>query len=386
MKVESDRPKLPEQFSTIDLARGLCAAWVLVGHAFMLCQFEMNNFLQPAFAVDVFMAVSGFLMCRHFIERRSKEPWEFASTWCRFWARRFFRLAPVYYFLLTIYFLFQPVFLHNVENLTNTTFNLNLEALADRGFWNVLTHFTFTFGLSPFYSDRALAVDWSLGLEAQFYFAFPFLMLIFSRAGWIAGACFAISLAALLCISFPDYTAAFSEPSTLILKLHVFLAGIFGAIAITQKQKNMWLIIATVTLVAALPFPDSGASWKTPRDRAVYVLLFLVIVAIETRFSQTFPLFLRFCKSRLVRFAADTSYGVYLVHSLVNSFLVNWLLRYHLGRETRVVILLATCVPITYALAWLIHLYIEKPGISLGRRFLGYQLESPRLQTQELVP
>ena len=78
----------------LDGLRGGAALWVLIGHATILTGTRIPILSKPDLAVDLFMMLSGFLMCFHYLERRETEPWHRRSTWTLFWTRRFFRIAP----------------------------------------------------------------------------------------------------------------------------------------------------------------------------------------------------------------------------------------------------------------------------------------------------
>src|SRR5687768_12405012 len=97
-----------DRLGCLDGMRGLAALWVVIGHVLILCQWGVPIVATPEYAVDLFMMISGFLMFYQMSLRAEREPLNKSSSWFRFWIRRFFRIAPVYYVVLAIAFLCGP--------------------------------------------------------------------------------------------------------------------------------------------------------------------------------------------------------------------------------------------------------------------------------------
>src|SRR5262249_42796869 len=149
---------------------------------------------KPDLGVDLFMMLSGFLMVFHYYLRAEKEPWSEPGSWMKFWVRRTFRIAPLYYAVLALALILGPaIFAWRTEGAAL----LHLAPTENTGASpaNIFAHLTFVFGLLPAYAMRTPLPDWSLGLEMQFYAAFPVLMLLTKKLGW-TGAVILISLLA----------------------------------------------------------------------------------------------------------------------------------------------------------------------------------------------
>ncbi len=105
----------------LDGLRGIASIWVFVGHAAILTGVRVWFIDSPGLAVDLFITLSGFLMAFHYRHRREAEPWESPYTWSRFWIRRFFRIAPLFYALLIVAYFVGPILgskpNHPLENL-----------------------------------------------------------------------------------------------------------------------------------------------------------------------------------------------------------------------------------------------------------------------------
>ena len=90
----------------LDTLRGFLAFWVFYGHVKMASIGKDVLWGSPAIAMDGFMLLSGFLMAYHWILRKDK----FKTIWLQtkdFYTGRFFRIAPLYYLLFTIGYIFQ---------------------------------------------------------------------------------------------------------------------------------------------------------------------------------------------------------------------------------------------------------------------------------------
>ena len=150
--------------------RGLAVLLVVVFHS--------TTGLSGGFVgVDVFFAISGFVICRLLLgELRSTGRVSLAT----FYLRRFRRLLPALAFMLGFVVLFSflavPVRLHNRTTMTGASTalfsgNLYLFLKAQIGYFD------------PVATSNPLLHTWSLSVEEQFYFLFPTALTVLA---WIA--------------------------------------------------------------------------------------------------------------------------------------------------------------------------------------------------------
>jgi peptidoglycan/LPS O-acetylase OafA/YrhL len=84
-------------------------------------------------------------------------------------------------------------------------------------------------------------------------------------------------------------------------------------------------------------------------------------------------------RARFPRFIGDISYSIYLLHFVVLCTVIKafTLLQWALGVSVNIYVLtiLVTCVTsaVTIFLAWLTYIYVEEPGINLGKRVLQFR-------------
>jgi peptidoglycan/LPS O-acetylase OafA/YrhL len=347
--------------------RGLLALWVLLGHTLIICGAHLPILEAPGVAVFAFMVMSGFLMAFHFRLREHREPWENPRTWFLFYVRRFFRIAPLFYLTLAVAFAFHESYM--------TTY-YELERIFPNGFTHqngipafdltgLLLHVTFLFGLIPSQSDNNILPDWSIGLEMQFYFVFPFLMLALRKIGaiWFAAIALIILFAA------QRFAPAFPQPAFLPLVLTAFVVGIFMSEALmsSDKSRSAALLVLAVFL-ASIRMP---AMFQT----IPLVMIFLI------NFPELFePFKIRRLGSVLSNilggrfgvFTGDRSYSVYLLHMLLLVPLVSLLARMswfeHLPPLARFGVTAPAMIIACYALASITLTTIENPFIAIGRK------------------
>ncbi len=363
------------------------ALWVLAGHSLGAMGVLLPPITHPGSAVDIFMLISGFLMAYHFRVREDKESWESPLVWRNFYIRRFFRIAPAYYLILLIALIFRND-LRSCEYYALTTIPHPpqsdllkfLPAATPLAWADVLTHLSFTFGFFPKYAVTSVLPDWSIGLEMQFYMALPFIMLLYRRAGHFFATLLLIAvwIAATHFIGFgpsgsPKPFGFFPMATFLPLKLNCFVVGILLAESYHFKDRNRSksaLLCLLGLLLVRVTF-----------DKYAIIIGFLCALLLIYR-GDSAPAAVRkplgwargILGSRFSVFLADTSYSVYLFHLLVLWPFSAWLalqpsfLRLPAGQ--RASLLVGMVVLVAYPVAYLLHRYVEQPGIQLGKRFI----------------
>jgi peptidoglycan/LPS O-acetylase OafA/YrhL len=87
--------------------------------------------------------------------------------------------------------------------------------------------------------------------------------------------------------------------------------------------------------------------------------------------------------NRVAWFMSEMSYGVYLAHGIVIVLFGGWLFSqpYILGLRPvfRTTILTMVTLPASYAVAWVLNRFIEKPGIEFGRSLIAVR---PKMRAQ----
>lgn len=364
----------------LDGMRGYAALWVLIGHAMILCNYNFPIISTPHLAVDLFMMISGFLMLYNYQKRQRSEAWQASSTWGRFWIRRFFRISPVYYAFLVIAW-FSHDYYGNVRNDIASFFPTTATdplRYSDGSLTNLLMHASYIFGFSPSYAYRTALPDWSIGLEMQFYMAFPFLALLWSLRGPKTASTIILISVGTAWLFAGNFLSSFPMPSFLGLKIHLFLIGMLMVPMPQASQKQKISNLAFALMLACIPC--EGALSKSTilirwliiatiyalankNDFKKWTLLAKISSKIDNILSSEFSTFL-----------ADMSYSVYLLHGLIMLPVVSWLLTTS-AKNFPHIALTACCImivaPATYLGAYIMHITIEKPGIRAGHALIS---------------
>jgi peptidoglycan/LPS O-acetylase OafA/YrhL len=370
----------------LDGVRGLLAIWVFWGHICLAVGAKIPILSTPPLAVDLFMLLSGFLMAYHW-EIKKSEQVDIKRKVLKFWIRRFFRIAPLYYCLLILSFWFTPHYLEITRNL-NTAFPppwasnlIQYKSPTDytMSLLNVLSHISFAFGFIPqFVSNNALP-DWSLSLEMQFYLFFPFLMYFMRPSRMLFYVLGAVGISLVMPKIFGLYMASgllgnFPQPSFILFKIHVFASGMtLGCLASRHKNIGESSVVYWLAFFFPLLFLSKS------------VLLFSVLIAaLICLHSQPVQLLNNLLSNKVFKFMGDISYSVYLIHVtplylLLDRFL-HWRYFVESGSSVRFIITVFATTPIVFTAACGLHKFIEIPGIEIGKRLTKREVARGDLQ------
>lgn len=359
----------------LDGLRGIAALWVLLSHVQILSGMRGLPILSwGSVAVELFMMLSGFLMAHHYIERREHEPWGQPRTIAVFWTRRFFRIAPLYYILLAVALIAGPALGDMRSHIAAAWPQSGTEAAryTDQGPANIAAHLSFAFGLLPDYAFRTPLPDWSIGLEMQFYLAFPFIMLLMRRAGPAPASLVLIAACSILVSLAPGFFDQFPMPAILPVKLYVFLAGML--IAFGRKGRNMKRLFVVALLYPCLQLLQNRDGEHLMLVALIAAMFYLTdegelpgaayLLPVKRGARQAFA-------GRIAMFLGSTSYATYLLHLLIVLPVAGALARLPgyvaMNQYLRFAAVLALVLPVVYLLSWLLYRMVEQPGIKAGK-------------------
>lgn len=320
--------------------------------------------------VDLFFVLSGFLISSQLFAQIKKRSGISLKT---FFIKRFFRILPIYFFIVGIYFLF-PYFREK-------------EALPP--LWKFLT-FTQNFGLEIKHFGT-FSHAWSLCVEEHFYLLLPLILIFLTSKNLFAKSYWILIALLVFGIVFRIYLWGIFYPSNSVIDYslpywteHIYyptynrLDGLLVGVAIAalyQFSPKLWdkiskfgnqiiiLSIALLTLVY-FSFADLGtystSIWGFPLISIAYG--FLVLGAISP------SSFLYNLNSRITTLIATLSYAIYLSHKGIIHIVQELLTKLGIDKNSNSMFLV--CIIFCVVVAWLLNLTIEKPFMKMRDRIL----------------
>ena len=354
-----------KKFISIQVLRGIAAIMVMLYHATRHYNLKGLNFLGNIFkngylGVDIFFVLSGFVITISSVEYfKNKNPTEFMF-------KRLIRIFPSFWLYLllplTILYFVLPQFINDKSAFE---------------FLNYLKVFFLVFN-HPTISH----VTWTLSFELYFYFLF--LMIIFNEKFKFLVICILIC-SILNLIGLPVSQNLYFKKylfSPLILEflLGVLIAFILGKIRSKQKYLDLIFLLASITLFLLSSYLDENNYIHISKhNRFLYfgIASFLLILS-----SLLFENFNKISISKSLILVGDSSYVLYLIHSIILSFFNNSLIltgRFIIFNNQ--ITTLFICL-IIVVISIIIHKYTEKPMI----RFLNGKSKKWLLKSKKVIP
>lgn len=366
--------RIPE----LDGLRGVAILLVLAGHYFSVPGVGAAALLSGYWfrlgwtGVDLFFVLSGFLIGGILLAVRDSP-----NYFKTFYARRFFRIVPLYYAWICLYML---------ASLAGRSF-LSARVGTVQGIdGSILAHFLFLQNFHDFTSSTVsfwwFTSTWSLAVEEQFYLLAP-LVLRYVPKRVLGAILIAVALGApLLRIA---VRAGFSNGPWLAFRLMPCRAdslavGVLAALLWSNPKSRAWLEAHTPVLCGALVILFAGVVylWKSHSDPlqpltqiAGYTWLALFFaVALLLVISRRNSLPAAFLRLGFLRVLGGVSYCMYLVHEAVFLFchrIILHTLPWPTDGKAAGVTLIAALL--TFAIAKLSWRFFEQPLLRRGQEF-----------------
>ncbi len=354
-----------KRFPALDGLRAIAALMVVVFHN------QGPDWVQGWIGVQIFFVISGYLITTLMLREEDRSG---KISFKRFYARRIFRILPVYFVLLGVTLVVQ--FFHS--NLTKSPPGSELPLYLV--FFNEFGH------------GGAYGQSWSLGIEQKFYLFWPLLafsaILVQRRAKFGGRIGLTLALMAIMLVMVP--LSMGGDPRGWTAHYFSILVGCLVAILMhNPRTYNLFkpLTRPWVACTAAAAFVAIHCTvhlWgafiekhhlagNVPGFIAVpppYVLLvgFLLLPAL---LANAFPQ--RLLSTRPFVFLGERSYSIYLVQLLAHEAVLAIYLLFGANLNKSPVPFVAVSL-MSILMAHLCFLWVEKPMIAVGKRFISNRL------------
>ena len=323
-----------EHRKDIDGLRAIAVLSVILFHFGYLA----NGYL----GVDVFFVISGYLITGIIYD----ELLSGGFSLVRFYLGRTRRILPLALFVTLVSFAIgmQLMLPDDLENLaesvvaTNLFGNNILQAVTTRDYWDVVNEY------------KPLVHTWTLGVEEQYYFFYPILLLALRKnvRALLPGALVALTAAsvALNCAHFPDFQKFFYLP----FRFYELSLGGLGAIYFRDRRLrhrvSPFLVLALL-LALCIPLPFVSAKVLVPAS--VLLTLGILVSASDTGTLAALAL-----ENPLIVAVGKISFGLYMWHQVILAYA-----RYAFGALTP--LRLAVVFVLTLVLSVATYRFVEQP-------------------------
>lgn len=354
---------LTEKFDNINLLRAFAALAVVVYHVIEHGHWTQYPTQGPLvvfrigwIGVDVFFAISGFVITYSSLLLYRGAPHAFAS---RYWTRRIARIVPLYVLTIAVWVGFQSPSYFSQP--------------AREWSFQLATHALFIHNWFSSTNGSIDGVNWSLGVEMQFYALVALLIRWLDRTpGWrIWLWCASIAVAWRACmfwLNAGDSWRLFMATTQLPGTLDEFGAGIFLAKWVLDGKAGVpapritWTLaaVATTWIAMALYWPRAGY-WDNVGMVMFWRCAFAISLLCVLAASISLPQVLAYKWLRPIDHLGEVSYGIYLWHLFAVQYAI-----YAMGYGG--VQALLWVLGLTLVAAGLSWRYFEKPLMKVARR------------------
>lgn len=374
-----------ENLAYIDMLRGFAIIGVLLVHSTIGMEvaglgalpFHLEWLLRAGkHGVDLFFAVSAFTLMRSMHNRISVEH----MAMRKYFLRRFFRIAPAYYVVLVVVFVFYGKGITGyVDPLDATLSELDL-----------IAHLLFLNGFSPYFTNDFLGVEWSISTEFLFYVLLPFIFIWLNKA---TSKSQAIRRAAFLYfvgiglywvtffkVDFSSLGGGFAAPISpnwlyffITSHLHVFIAGVVAWLVLLKAAESRQKIRSSILLVGlaltvVLAIAGAYLEWLWWGDARVRWSCLVFWGVLSSLLIYLLGMLKPPCIFGLSHFG-KMSFSLYLVHFPILYWLRDFVKVWAMSAVPGVnfIIYVFFGLGLSYFLALLLYKFVEQPGMKLGK-------------------
>lgn len=289
----------------------------------------------------------------------------------KFFIRRFFRIAPLFYLSMIAYLL-----LYGFGPRADAPYGING--------WHILWTATFLNGWHPEMINSVVPVGWSIAVEMTFYVCAP---LLFARIKNVRHSLILILFSLILMKAlntvlypplaslYPDYQYFVKHYFYLwfFSQLPIFAIGILVYQIFVNTASRVERGLGTVLLLISIFLFISFLDVNTYASLLPVHILYGIAFAIFTLALAFNPV--KLLVNPVTVWIGKLSYSVYLVHYGIAVLLLNLIGDKISAGNLNYFLIFFLLTGISLPISWLTYTFVEQPGIRFGKRIIR-QMES----------
>jgi peptidoglycan/LPS O-acetylase OafA/YrhL len=328
-----ERSKDLRHIPELDGVRGVAIALVLVCHFGYVFPKPVSDWLSLGWVgVDLFFVLSGYLITRILLASRGEE-----GYFWNFYFRRAIRIFPLYFLFVGAYFFLLLPVAHRHGLI------LDRSASDQIWFWSYLANWHYGS------THSTLTHLWSLGIEEQFYLAWPLIVAFFptKKLNLICVALVILSLGARVILI---GQAGFGREASFFTVCRMDGIALGALLAAGYRFRRPGLLAAAL-FVVLVPLLKSGPNRFAMTVTGVSLVAILFAIALQAVIEPVLKpsRWRRVLRSRFLTSLGKYSYAIYLLHMLVLTAAV----RIHENRNWSPTLLFVGGIGGSYLLGWL---------------------------------
>jgi peptidoglycan/LPS O-acetylase OafA/YrhL/putative effector of murein hydrolase LrgA (UPF0299 family) len=355
----------------LDSLRGIAAIATVLFHLVTFAQLTAPagfGFIGAYFGkgVPLFYCLSGFVLAYGY----SKKLEDGSTNVINFYLKRFFRIAPLFYFVLVCW-----------RGVGHYLWMWSESATV------LFLNFTFLFGLVPTDYESLVMAGWSIGIEMLFYFIFPVIIILMKdiKKSLII---FTISMimSSIVYRVYSDIGLNSYAYMNAITQAPFFIAGILTfriwEYRGFERSRNAWLLFALALFIIIALGTSSKFTALMDGDkllgsgRNIWAIIFCLI--IYSCCNVKIP----FLSSGPMVWVGKRSYSIYLLHpiiliAMVKNNLISILNSHEISNGFFYGVIIS--IAVTVFLSVFTYTYIEQIGINLGNKLINRDLKFKKI-------
>lgn len=370
----------PVRFEFADALRGIAVLGVVLVHTHQnfASYYPIQGIRFGMYGVQLFYIVSAFSLVLSFMNRSGRE----VAPLRNYFVRRFFRIAPLFYIALLLYYLMDYILAEKalLREITQSTWPIEA--------WHVVSAGLFVNGWHYQAINRIVPGGWSVAVETNFYVILP-LMLLFATSLKRAFILFVGTV--ILSKVLAKILYWYALPTIPDADLHAF--HVFAGMWLPNQLPVFAIGIIMYWVFTKYPPPElHGTANKMNSGYWIGLAISLLFVyadspllgkVVQYHVQVSFALFffalilahggLSFLVNRFTIYLGKISYSVYLLHMAVLNMLllaVDHFIVPHVGYRPDFLLALPIVLLLTCFLSYFTYRYIEVPAQNLGRAWI----------------